>query len=95
MKVKIIETDEILEVPDHFSVKDGHLFNHNTQHFEAVGGDIVTSDGKEYHVLPGQYTEFQIIPCEEGEKESHCIVLSASPARSKLIHHVNHVEKID
>ena len=96
MKVRVIETGDIIEISSHYiTVKDGVLFNHNTGHSEAVGGDIVTSEGKEYHITKGQYTDFQILPCEEAKTEHHCVVLSAISARRKNIRHINHVEKIE
>ena len=97
MKVRVVETGDIIEVtPYYFSVKDGKLFNGNTQKYEAVGGDIVRSEGKEYHVIEGQYTEFQVIPCEEmvGKRDIPCTILSAEPARVKEIVHNRTVEEV-
>ena len=94
-KVKIIETEEVIEISEpYLEVRDKALYNSNTCRYEAVGGDVVVCDRKDYHITRGQYTNFQILPCEEAEPDKHCIVLPAEPARRKTIRHINHVEII-
>lgn len=93
MKVRVIETGDIIDISPHYiGVKDGKLFNYNTGHYEAVGGDIVTSGIDEYHILKGEYTDFQVLPCEE--EETNCIILSAEKGRRKSVRHINHVKEV-
>lgn len=93
MKVRVIETGDIIDIyPLYIRVKDGKLFNYNTGHYEAVGGDIVTSGIDEYHILKGEYTDFQVLPCEE--EEINCVILSAEKGRRKSIQHINHVKEV-
>ena len=99
MKIKVDKTGEIIEITTpYLDVKDGHLYNHNTGRFEAVGGDIVhvperqiwrndlndfiTLPERNLEVLAGQHTDFQFIPCREDEP--HCAVLSADDARNRI-----------
>lgn len=95
-KVQIKETGEVIDLySSYIVVKNGYLFNNNTQKEEAVKGDEIISEGKHYIVSSG-YTDFQIIPVASSEENSSekAVVLSASVARNKQIIHNFTVEDI-
>lgn len=77
-----------------WSVKDGNLFNENTNHFEGVNGDVITftkENGEKYEGTVVGYTCYQFV-CT---KESGNMVLSAKEALSVKIGHRSVVELLE
>lgn len=76
------------------SVRDGKLFNENTNRFEGVNGDVITftkENGEKYEGTVVGYTCYQIV-CT---KESGNMVLSAKEALSVEIGHRSVVELLE
>ena len=78
MKVKC--NNKVFDVPDYFSVVNGHLYNNNSQRYEAIDGDYVMVRGSKYTVK--DYTDYQIIPVYE---KGQPIVLSIEELPYKQI----------
>lgn len=77
-----------------WSVKDGKLFNENTNRFEGVNGDAITftkENGEKYEGTVIGYTCYQFV-CT---KESGNMVLSAKEALSAEIRHRSVVELLE
>ena len=77
-----------------WSVKDGNLFNENTNRFEGVNGDVITftkENGEKYEGTVVGYTCYQFV-CT---KESGNMVLSAKEALSVKIGHRAVVELLE
>lgn len=77
-----------------WSVRDGKLFNENTNHFEGVNGDVITftkENGEKYEGTVIGYTCYQLV-CT---KESGNMVLSAKEALSVEIEHRSVVELLE
>lgn len=77
-----------------WSVKDGKLFNENTNRFEGVNGDLITftkENGEKYEGTVIGYTCYQFV-CT---KESGNMVLSAKEALSVEIVHRSVVELLE
>ena len=77
-----------------WSVKDGKLFNENTNRFEGVNGDVITftkENGEEYEGTVIGYTCYQFV-CT---KESGNMVLSAKEVLSAEIRHRSVVELLE
>lgn len=77
-----------------WSVKDGKLFNENTNRFEGVNGDVITftkENGEKYEGSVIGYTCYQFV-CT---KESGNMVLSAKEALSAEIRHRSVVELLE
>ena len=77
-----------------WSVKDGNLFNENTNRFEGVNGDLITftnENGEKYEGTVVGYTCYQFV-CT---KESGNMVLSAKEALSVKIGHRSVVELLE
>ena len=77
-----------------WSVKDGNLFNENTNRFEGVNGDVITftkENGEKYEGTVIGYTCYQFV-CT---KESGNMVLSAKEALSAEIRHRSVVELLE
>lgn len=77
-----------------WSVKDGKLFNENTNRFEGVNGDVITftkENGEKYEGTLIGYTCYQFV-CT---KESGNMVLSAKEALSAEIRHRSVVELLE
>ena len=77
---KIKVKKEIYEVPDYMEVRDGKLWNNNTERFEGVDGDTakIAGYGRVRTVTVKQYTDYQIIP----NYESNTIIISAVGLRN-------------
>lgn len=71
--------DEICDIPVHMEVRDGKLYNNNTNQFEGVDGDIavVIEYGDEKLYTVKQYTDHQVLPNYEGNTK----ILSAQELR--------------
>lgn len=97
IKIKVIETGDIIEVAaPYMEVKNGFLYNNNSGKMEAVGGDIVKVRDREYHILKGQYTDSQVLPCEEAENEYRCVILDANnELPERVIRHKSQVCLVD
>ena len=77
-----------------WSVRDGKLFNENTNRFEGVNGDVITftkENGEKYEGTVIGYTCYQFV-CT---KESGNMVLSAKEALSAEIRHRSVVELLE
>ena len=77
-----------------WSVRDGKLFNENTNRFEGVNGDVITftkENGEKYEGNVIGYTCYQFV-CT---KESGNMVLSAKEALSAEIRHRSVVELLE
>ena len=77
-----------------WSVRDGKLFNENTNRFEGVNGDVITftkENGEKYEGTVVGYTCYQFV-CT---KESGNMVLSAKEALSAEIRHRSVVELLE
>ena len=77
-----------------WSVKDGKLFNENTNRFEGVNGDVITftkENGEKYEGTVIGYTCYQFV-CT---KESGNMVLSVKEALSAEIRHRSVVELLE
>lgn len=77
-----------------WSVKDGKLFNENTNRFEGVNGDVITftkENGEKYEGTVVGYTCYQFV-CT---KESGNMVLSAKEVLSAEIRHRSVVELLE
>ena len=77
-----------------WSVRDGKLFNENTNRFEGVNGDVITftkENGEKYEGTVIGYTCYQFV-CT---KESGNMVLSAKEALSVKIGHRSVVELLE
>lgn len=77
-----------------WSVRDGKLFNENTNRFEGVDGDVITftkENGEKYEGNVIGYTCYQFV-CT---KESGNMVLSAKEAQSAEIRHRSVVELLE
>lgn len=77
-----------------WSVRDGKLFNENTNRFEGVNGDVITftkENGEKYEGTVIGYTCYQLV-CT---KESGNMVLSAKEALSVEIGHRSVVELLE
>ncbi len=77
-----------------WSVKDGKLFNENTNRFEGVNGDVITftkENGEKYEGTVVGYTFYQFV-CT---KESGNMVLSAKEVLSAEIRHRSVVELLE
>lgn len=77
-----------------WSVRDGKLFNENTNRFEGVNGDVITftkDNGEKYEGTVVGYTCYQFV-CT---KESGNMVLSAKEALSSEIRHRSVVELLE
>lgn len=77
-----------------WSVKDGKLFNENTNRFEGVNGDLITftkENGEKYEGTVIGYTCYQFV-CT---KESGNMVLSAKEALSVEIVHRSVVDLLE
>lgn len=77
-----------------WSVRDGKLFNENTNRFEGVNGDVIIftkENGEKYEGTVVGYTCYQIV-CT---KESGNMVLSAKEALSVEIGHRSVVELLE
>ena len=77
-----------------WSVKDGKLFNENTNRFEGVNGDAITftkENGEKYEGTVVGYTCYQFV-CT---KESGNMVLSVKEALSVKIRHRSVVELLE
>lgn len=77
-----------------WSIRDGKLFNENTNRFEGVNGDVITftkENGEKYEGTLIGYTCYQFV-CT---KESGNMVLSAKEALSAEIRHRSVVELLE
>ena len=77
-----------------WSVRDGKLFNENTNRFEGVNGDVITftkENGEKYEGTVIGYTCYQFV-CT---KESGNMVLSVKEALSAEIRHLSVVELLE
>lgn len=77
-----------------WTIRDGKLFNENTNRFEGVNGDAITftkENGEEYEGTVIGYTCYQFV-CT---KESGNMVLSAKEALSVKIGHRSVVELLE
>ena len=77
-----------------WSVRDGKLFNENTNRFEGVNGDVITftkENGEKYEGTVVGYTCYQFV-CT---KESGNMLLSAKEALSAEIRHRSVVELLE
>lgn len=77
-----------------WTIRDGKLFNENTNRFEGVNGDVITftkENGDEYEGTVIGYTCYQFV-CT---KESGNMVLSAKEAMSAEIRHRSVVELLE
>ena len=77
-----------------WSVRDGKLFNENTNRYEGVNGDVITftkENGEKYEGTVIGFTCYQIV-CT---KESGNMVLSAKEALSVEIGHRSVVELLE
>ena len=77
-----------------YSVRDGKLFNENTNRFEGVNGDVITftkENGEKYEGTVIGYTCYQFV-CT---KESGNMVLSVKEALSAGIRHRSVVELLE
>ena len=77
-----------------WSVRDGKLFNENTNRFEGVNGDVITftkENGEKYEGTVIGYTCYQFV-CT---KESGNMVLSVKEALSAEIRHRSVVELLE
>ena len=77
-----------------WSVRDGKLFNENTNRFEGVSGDVITftkENGEKYEGTVIGYTCYQFV-CT---KESGNMLLSAKEALSAEIRHRSVVELLE
>ena len=95
MKILINGKDtEELSTCCRWSVKDGNLFNENTNRFEGVNGDVITftkENGEKYECTVIGYTCYQFV-CT---KDSGNMVLSAKEAMSAEIRHRSVVELLE
>ena len=92
-KVRVISTGEIVEIKDKYIiVKDGYLFNKNTKKEEAISGDVVIYEDRQYRVKRGYYTNFQFIPYERQDDIDAILVITAKDAHRKMIVHNSKVE---
>lgn len=77
-----------------WSIRDGKLFNENTNRFEGVNGDVITftkENGEKYEGTVVGYTCYQFV-CT---KESGNMVLSAKEVLSAEIRHRSVVELLE
>lgn len=77
-----------------WSIRDGKLFNENTNRFEGVNGDMITftkENGEKYEGSVIGYTCYQLV-CT---KENGGMVLSAKEALSVEIEHRSVVELLE
>ena len=108
MKIKVTTPEGenfeyVLSTACRWEIRDGHLFNLNTQHFEGVDGDIVniphssmikidgephTMTSYEEEIVKG-YTCYQFV---ETNKQHY--VFSANDARELVYNHISYVEEI-
>lgn len=94
MKIRIVETGVVIEINESYIiVKDGYLFNNNTNREEAVAGDVIVHNGAGFVVADGCYTNHQIVPYSIFNKID-TMVLSANDAHTKPICHRFHVEEV-
>lgn len=89
-KIRVTEQSgrtTVIEVPDYMSIRDGKLYNHNTEQFEFVEGDIINvshDDGFLYAEKVVDHTDFQIVPTNVSVMgENKCYVLSTEGGRTK------------
>lgn len=82
MKTKIKVKDKVYELTDvcRWEVRDGVLWNLNTDHDEGVEGDIINYNGKTGTVEG--YTCYQFVATKEHGKE----ILSANDYHVSFIH---------
>lgn len=82
MKAKIKVKDKVYELTDmcRWEVRDGVLWNLNTDHDEGVDGDIINYNGKTGTVEG--YTCYQFVTTKEHGKE----ILSANDYHVSFIH---------
>jgi len=87
MKNKIKVKDNVYELSDfcRWEVRDGVLWNLNTNHDEGVDGDIITYNDSNGEVKTGTvegYTCYQFVTTQEHGKE----ILSANDYHVSFIH---------